>query len=237
MNTPLADLDPAVEPLLQLVCDRVDNSMLQEIAAADYHQDVEAHLAALQEIVGGKIAAPMRWQPKEVLELMRWSEPEDPSFQPGAVGERGHWMRLFCCTVLIRAAAEPENDPYEFGQDSTIIQLVDSAIELGRETSIAALSFLCWWMNYRTLEDWDRHYVAIAILLMCVSLDLCTPQIANFLISAANSDEVPISELFDGCLRAEKWQKIIRKILVDSCGSIELQAFGNMLIGDGTASF
>ncbi len=54
------------------------------------------------------------------------------------------------------------------------------------------------------LEDWDRHYVAISILLVCESLDLCTPQIADFLISAANSDEIAISELFDGCLRAEK---------------------------------
>ncbi|WP_428305612.1 hypothetical protein [Lacipirellula sp.] len=121
-------LNPDDSPLFSLACQHVDNSMLREISEADYGMDAKVHFMALRRIKAGEILAPMEWEPREVLELIRWSEPEDPTHKPGAVGARGHWMRLFACTALIRAGAEPVNEGYFHGEDSTIIQLVDSAM-------------------------------------------------------------------------------------------------------------
>jgi hypothetical protein len=234
---PLKHFGPTNEELLHLVFKQVDDSMLREIAEADYGMDADAHLKALSAIKTGNVPAPMEWEPKEVLELVRWSEPEDPTWKPGSVGARGHWMRLFSCAVLVRAAAEPENDGYFTGEDSTIIQLVDSAIKLGAHTSLAALKFLCWRMQYRTLDEWDRPYFAIAILLLSVSLGKCDPQTAQFLISSASSDEVALSELFGQCQKAQTWNDVTRRILIESTApNNDLQQFGNALVGGTNAA-
>ncbi|KLU02318.1 hypothetical protein RISK_005384 [Rhodopirellula islandica] len=90
-------LEPSSDDLLRIVFSNVDESMLREIAAADYGEVFDEHLEQLAVIKSGKILAPMQWEPKEVLELIRWSEPEDPSWSPGSTGDRGHWMRLFAC--------------------------------------------------------------------------------------------------------------------------------------------
>ncbi len=126
--------------------------MLREIAEADYGMDSDAHLQGLLAIKAGQMYVPMKWKPKEVLELTRWTEPEDPSSESGSPATRDHWMRLLSCAILIRAAAEPENDGYFNGEGSTIIQLVDSAIKLGEETTVATLQFLRWRMEYRRLD-------------------------------------------------------------------------------------
>jgi hypothetical protein len=56
----------------------IDESMLREIAEADYAKDVEGHFAALKPIwQGGDLTELDHWFPMEVLELIRWSEPED----------------------------------------------------------------------------------------------------------------------------------------------------------------
>ena len=205
--------------------------MLREIAEADYGMDADAHLKALDAIKQGEMPAPMGWEPKEVLELIRWSEPEDSTWKPGSTGVRGHWMRLFSCAVLIRAAAEPENDGYFTGEESTIIQLVDSAMKLGQEASLSALRFLCWRMRYRTLDEWDRPYFAVAILLLSVSLGKCTSQMTEFLITVAHSDEQELSALFNQCQKAETWRNIIRKTLIEPTGcNKEIEEFGKILI-------
>jgi hypothetical protein len=69
--------------------------MLEEISRADYGMDAQAHLAALLPIRDEvRVSAPMPWEPREVLELVRWSQPGDPAWEPGSLGERGHIMRL-----------------------------------------------------------------------------------------------------------------------------------------------
>ena len=151
----IGQLEPSKDDLLQIVFSRVDDSMLREIAAADYGQDVDEHLKQLLAIKHGKVHVPMRWEPREVLELIRWSEPEDRTWSPGSTGERGHWMRLFACSALLRAAAEPANEGYFTGEDSTIIQLVDSGIKLGEKTATATLRFLSWCMQQRSSVDFD----------------------------------------------------------------------------------
>src|ERR1700761_2888417 len=102
MRDVFARFSPDPNALLRLVSKHVNESMLNEIAAADYGDKVAEHLAPLRQIRDGRsLRAPMRWEPREVLELIRWSEPDIPDWKPGSSGERGHWMRAFCCSALL----------------------------------------------------------------------------------------------------------------------------------------
>ena len=51
LTNPLQRLEPIHNPLLVLIFEHVDDSMLLEIAQADYGEDVEIHLAALDQTV------------------------------------------------------------------------------------------------------------------------------------------------------------------------------------------
>jgi hypothetical protein len=235
---PLDCLEQSARPLLDLIFDRVDDSMLAEIAICDYGDDVEIHLAALHQIRANNIPMPMQWHPREVLELTRWTEWDSLNAQDGAISTRNHWMRLFACTVLIWASLEPENDLDRGedwhcidGEDSTIIQFLDSVLHLGDDVSIsqseryanAALQFLCWRMQcqmQRALIDEDFGYCpcyAVAMLLLCVSLDRCNPEIVSFLISMAycNHEYIPISKEIAECQLSQKWRDTIHRILLD----------------------
>jgi hypothetical protein len=227
---PLDCLKPLDQPLLDLLFGHIDDAMLLEIARCDYGDDVEIHLAALHQIRAKNIPVPLKWHPGEVLCLTRWTELESLKSQDGGISTRNHWMRLFACTALIWASLEPENDEDQDedwnhieGEDSTIIQLLDSALYLGDDVSIAALKFLAWRMQSqmkRALIDEDFGNCAcyaVAILLLCVSLNRCDPEIVSFLISMAycNNDYWPLSKEINECQREQKWREVIDRILLD----------------------
>jgi hypothetical protein len=110
-----SDQRAAVEYLRGLI----DEDMLREIAEADYALDASKHLEALLPIwKGDALTALDSWFSMEVLELIRWSEPEDPYWEPGSKGLRGHKMRAFSCAVLL---AIPNFEPNK----ETLIQMVD----------------------------------------------------------------------------------------------------------------
>jgi hypothetical protein len=229
LTHPLDCLEPSDQPLLDLIFDRVDDSMLAEIAMCDYGHDVEIHLTALHQIRANKIPIPLQWHPGEVLELTRWTEWDSLSPQDGDISTRNHWMRLFACAVLIWASLEPENyeDPdggwnHIEGESSTIIQLIDSARQLGDDVSTATVRFLGWRMQCqikRALihEDFGNcPCYAVAMLLLCVSLNRCNPEIASFLIVIAhcNDEGFSISREIDECQRSQKWRDLIDRILL-----------------------
>lgn len=231
----LQHLDPSPDPLLQLVFQQVDDSMLLEIAEADYGHKAEIHLKKLMEIKCGEFPDLMEWEPKEVLELTRWSEPDAPAWQPGSTGERGHWMRLLSCTLLVRATVKHEYREYFNGEESTLIQLVDSAIKLGPESSCAALRFLSWRISYQIPGDydWTTPYFALAILLLANSLGQCNKEMEEFLVTTAQSNDLEISQLFGECQTWETWHNLSRNLLVNSpTTSDELKMFGYELIGE-----
>jgi hypothetical protein len=256
---PLDLLEPSDRPLLDLIFDRVDDSMLAEIAMCDYGDDVEMHLAALHQIRANKIPRPLHWHPREVLELTRWTEWDRLTAQEEAISTRNHWMRLFACAVLIWASLAPENDEDQeddwYGndeEDSTIIQLLDSALHLGEDVSIATLKFLGWRMQcqiQRALVDEDFGNCpcyAVAMLLLCVSLERCVgvptggnPEIVSFLISMAycNHEYIAISKEIDDCQRSQKWRDLIDRILLAPMASDyarshpDLQSLGMELMG------
>jgi hypothetical protein len=167
----LARFAPAERAMLDWLRPRIDGSMLEEIAEADYGMDFEAHLEALNAIhATGEIPDPLNWEPREVLELIRWSEPDDPAWKPGSTGERGHLLRAFCCTVLLMAGGVPHNRDYFYAENETLIQLVASVLALGEEASRAALQLLCWRKLGLPWDNDDSPFFALGILLLVASL-------------------------------------------------------------------
>jgi hypothetical protein len=158
-------------------------------------------------------------------------------------------MRLFACTVLIWASLEPRNYVYRLGdgnhsegEDSTIIQLIDSALYLGDDVSIsqseryanAALKFLAWRMQSqleRALIDEDFGECpcyAVAMLLLCISLDRCNSEIIIFLISIAycNCEYIPIFKEINDCQLSQKWRDTIDRILLDPTAPDDTRTIG-----------
>jgi len=155
-----ADQRAAVDYLRQVV----DEGMLREIAEADYGMDVEGHFEALLPIWNGDELKDLEtWFPTEVLELIRWSEPEDSEWRPGSTGLRGHKIRAFCCAVLV---ATPNLEP----EKETLIQLIDSIFVLGPEAQEATAKFLTWRIKGLGHEE-DRPFFAVALLAIIQSLE------------------------------------------------------------------
>jgi hypothetical protein len=165
----LAPLHPDEHALVPLFRANIDESMLREIAEADYGWKADACHVLLQHAWNTGGAASDDYDLREVLELIRWSEPEDPAWSPGGQGARGHWMRLFACAQLLRLAAKYSAT---FSSEcDTLAQFVSSAIELGRDVARPAAGFLAWRFLARPPDNEDRAFLAFAILLLAASLE------------------------------------------------------------------
>jgi hypothetical protein len=161
---------PSADALLDLARAGMDDGMLLEMAQADYGVQADEHLAALRVIRDtGAVPAPIEWVPQEVLELIRWSEPDDPSWKPGSTGERGHRMRAFACAALLRAAGEPANALHLYGSAETLAQMVGSALVLGPAWQEALAGLLTWRIPSHPVDE-DRPYHAFALLFLAVLL-------------------------------------------------------------------
>jgi hypothetical protein len=164
----LAHLHPDETALTPLFQAKFDEGMLREIAEADYGWEAAACFELLQPMLEFGSVAADDFNLREVLELIRWSEPDDPEWSPGGHGLRGHWMRLFACAALVRFAPI-RRDQFD-GEGSTAAQLTSSAIELGRPVASAAASLLAWRFLVYPGRDEDAPFLAFAILLLATHL-------------------------------------------------------------------
>ena len=157
---------PSPRSLEKLLARKIDDSMLDEIAHADYGESVRQHFVALVNVRNGSFVSQRDWEPLEVLELVRHSEPANRIVGGKTVNKstREHWMRLFCCTVLLKTSAETDYE--DIGEESTIRQFVRSARELGGEAIHAALSFIEWLIGR---SHRDSPYCPIAFIILGVS--------------------------------------------------------------------
>jgi hypothetical protein len=170
LNEVLIQFDPAPDSLLREISKHIDDAMLEQIALADYGEEKEEHLAALREIRDtGKTPIKMEWCPTEVLELIRWSQPDDPNWKPGATGLFGHWMRAFCTAALLRALREPTN--YDVGDsEKTLINLILSLRALPIDLNPQAASFLSWLLLHSDLESNNEALPAYGVGLLWFAL-------------------------------------------------------------------
>jgi hypothetical protein len=163
--------EPESEGLLRQISEHVDDEILERISTADYGSDADGHLAALRQVRDtGTFPNPMHWCPAEVMELIRWSEPEDPDWKPGHTGELGHWMRAFSCAALLRAAREPWNYGDGIGTDSTLIQLVLSLCALPVDFTLQAAQFLAWLLLHSDPDGVDGQVCAYGLGLFWCAL-------------------------------------------------------------------
>jgi hypothetical protein len=171
MNQAFLDsLEPDGGQLLSEISEHITDDMLEEIALADYGQGQEEHLAALRLLRdSGAFVEPMHWYPCEVLELIRYSQPDDSSWKPGSPGVRGHWMRAFVSAALLRALGPP----WEYKADAanpsfTLIQLIYSlrALPTDLEGTDEQVIFkgvgLLWLALHRNPPPPDRDLVALS---------------------------------------------------------------------------
>jgi len=180
--TPIIELlkqfDPEPEGLLREISKHIDDEMLEEIAAADYGSRMEEHLVALRQVRDtGTFPEKMYWCPCEVLELIRYSEPENPEWKPGRTGSFGHWMRAFSSAALLRALAEPWNYTADAAQPSySLIQLIHSLLVLPIDFYPHATRFLAWLLLNSEPEGQDEQVCYYGIGLLWFALHLKTPQ-------------------------------------------------------------
>jgi hypothetical protein len=126
--------------------------MLEEISRNDYGRQLIEHLAGIEAQLG---ATPplglLPWNPREVLELERWTEPDQPIADQMPSGERGHFKRLLACTILLRNVGHVhvgdgmyEEEFFVESSAATVIQLVLSAIALEEDAPEYAARLLLW---------------------------------------------------------------------------------------------
>jgi hypothetical protein len=165
----LARVPPSRDGWMGWLCPQTDDGMLREIAEADYGYRAAEHLAALRRIRDGReVPRSLQELPLEVLELVRYSEPDVPMWKPGGQGLRGHLMRLFCCAVLLTAAGEPALDGY-IEDESTLRRLVASAVVLGTWAIDALLPLLCWRASLPPTDEADRAFLAMSLVLLAAA--------------------------------------------------------------------
>lgn len=203
-----------------------DEDTLREIADADYSQDTDQHLAALKPIwTGGDLVELDAWFPMEVLELIRWSEPESDDWKPGSSGTRGHQMRAFSCAVLL---ATPNFEP----DKETLIQLLDSVFCMGTDAVEATARFLSSRISSLGREE-DRPFFALGMagVIHVLKLETTTSEeevLADWVrdeetserdyLAGYNSDYTSAPWLFGlsfNDMRNSRWNALIQRIAAE----------------------
>jgi hypothetical protein len=174
----LQKLNPDADSLVAALSKHVDDDMLMSIAIADYGMNVEGHFEALRQIRDEQtVFAPMKWEPKEVLSLTRWSNPgeiyEGQIIPPETVLKE-HVIRAFVCAALLRAMADPLNEGYFGGDNETIAPLLESLSVLHSSLQSEALRFFAW--HVQSLNEWDNenpfYILALLVLVLRTRADL-----------------------------------------------------------------
>jgi hypothetical protein len=196
--------EPEPDGLLRQISEHVDDEVLEWISTADNGDDADEHMATLRQVRDtGTFPEKIYWCPAEVMELIRWSEPEDPDWKPGRTGEFGHWMRAFSCAALLRATREPWHYGDGIGTDSTLVQLVLSLSALPIDFTVQATKFLTWLLLHSDPEGSDGQVCAYGLGLLWFALQHKAHFADQSLISLAQwiirrADEIyksPASEL------------------------------------------
>lgn len=169
----LQSFDPDPDELLDRLLPLIDDEMLLEIARADYGQDVEGHLAPLKEFRDDRVLPLLDWQPAEVLELIRWSQPDDPDWKPGGQGRYGHFLRAFACSMLLRSYDRDLNEDRWHSFNETAIQLADSLRALGGDLLPSGVKFFAWCVGRLgpLHEDkFERPFLSLALLTLALQV-------------------------------------------------------------------
>lgn len=173
---PLESIRPADHTLLDWLLARVSRLMVEEIAANDRGEQVEEHLAGIQEQLGSNPPLGLlAWNPREVLELERWGEPDQRYTNRPPTGAYGHTKRLLACAILLRnvgrvrvASRHSDEEIFVDTSASTVIQLVRSALAIGGEVPDLAAQLLRWVCEAQDHPSF-RPFAALGFLLLAAA--------------------------------------------------------------------
>lgn len=210
----LASLLAYPTSLLELLAPQLTDELLHAMATADRGMDVEQHLAGLRQLRSGEIPIPMRWEPLEVLRLVRWSGPDQPtqSQQASGLGRSGHLQRAFACTALLLAGMVPGNrELVSEGNQSTIIQLIASLVTFDEELMRAGARLVSEWMLRFDLESDERPFCALGILLLVAALPQPAPVYLAALATWVLAEE---ARCRDRLIHAAPWQEVTEQWLL-----------------------
>jgi len=170
--------DPDAEPLFREIAILVDDSMLRDIAEADHGAWSAENYAILCRMRDVHFVPCADWVPKEVLELVRWSEPDDPGWRPGGQGRRGHLMRAFCCASLLRMAGTRDIDAY-LSFNETIAGLLESldALDIGLWSQAGSL--LMWFLDRSASADRHEEDAFLGVALLLCGIRIAKPDDAS----------------------------------------------------------
>lgn len=159
--------EPNALALLEQLGALVDDDTLREIAAADYGKDAAEHYVHIRRMKDDRVGPEGAWFPMEVLELIRWSEPDQPGWRPGSGGRRGHVMRAFCSAWIIRVAGEREQSDPGAGME-TALQLVGSLDHLEVDLWKEAAGLFDWFRpNWSIKGNGDEDAMLGVVQLYC----------------------------------------------------------------------
>ena len=196
MDTPdvpasLRELAPPSEcALLDWLRHTISRLMIEEISQNDCGEETLEHFAGVEgQLKADPPLGLLAWNPREVLELERWSEPDRQHGDQPPSGQHGHVKRLLACTILLRNAAQVHgakhlSDEEFFVETSaaTLIQLTRSAIALGGDAPYLAARFLLFVYSSQSHPAF-RPFAACGVLLL-------TAHFATERLSSVNFSEV-----------------------------------------------
>ena len=159
---------PESEGLLVACAAMMTDDLLAEISRADYGMDETTHFEDLRVIREyGVRPGRMAGGTQEVLELTRWSQPDEPTPQHRFSAMQGHIMRAFSCAALLRAGGDPANHDYLCGENQSLVTLIDSATTIASGLPEAAARFLTWRIP-RLVNDEERPLFAFGLVALAI---------------------------------------------------------------------
>ena len=144
----------SADGLLKLLSEATDDSMLQKIAEANYEWEAELHLEALLPIRDeARVPVPMEWHPLEVLNLISWSEPDDPHWKPGETERVGHIIRAFLLRGPLEGGWREQGRRSPSGRKSYTCSVARQPRHVGARISGSGASF----PRMETRSLWGVH--------------------------------------------------------------------------------
>ena len=139
--------------------DHLHHTDLGIIAHADWGQDVDRHLPALEALAAGRsLPEPFDWVPRDVLQYTVWDR--DP---PGPGATDWHLRRAFSAWALLKAIAEDPDDIAHFGFAGHVAALALSLPASGAGLNREAVGFLRW-LAPRVRDVRQAPFVGVATL-------------------------------------------------------------------------
>ncbi len=140
----LNDLNPSQINLLEMLCDRMNEEMIDDISMADYGQNSQTVFVELSRNIQAKTnPVEMTTYLHENLQLYRWMD--------GDLTQDEYLARALCCFYLLNLN---HNTTYDYdGDDVTLGILIDSVLHLGKDFHEPMLHFIAWKILENYKED------------------------------------------------------------------------------------